>query len=57
MDREEQRSRLFEVQKAFNAVALEALANGAEVGDLLRSSVELQCDLALSKQNFLLMFV
>ncbi|XP_047019975.1 protein qui-1 isoform X2 [Helicoverpa zea] len=47
MDREEQRSRLFEVQKAFNATALEASANGLEVSDLLRSPVELQCELAL----------
>lgn len=47
LDREEQRSRLFEIQKAFNATALEALANGVEVSDLLRSPVELQCELAL----------
>ncbi|KAH9645257.1 hypothetical protein HF086_000420 [Spodoptera exigua] len=48
MDREEQRNRLFEVQKAFNTIALEALANGADVTNLLRSPVELQCELALN---------
>ncbi|XP_075970830.1 protein qui-1 [Anticarsia gemmatalis] len=47
LDREEQRNRLVEVQKAFNATALEALGSGTDVADLLKSPVELQCELAL----------
>ncbi|XP_028158797.1 NACHT domain- and WD repeat-containing protein 1 [Ostrinia furnacalis] len=47
LEREEQRSRLAEVQKAFNSLALEALAEDVDVADLLRSPVELQCELAL----------
>lgn len=52
MEREEQRSRLSEVQKAFNSLALEAHSNGVDVTDLLRSPVEIQCDLALGKFYF-----
>lgn len=54
LDREEQRGRLTEVQKAFNALALEALAGGADVANLLRSPVELQCELALGEKRDLL---
>ncbi|GBP59807.1 NACHT and WD repeat domain-containing protein 2 [Eumeta japonica] len=45
--RDEQRQRLSEVQKAFNSCALNALSEGCDVGDLLRSPVEIQCELAL----------
>ncbi|XP_063361352.1 protein qui-1 [Cydia amplana] len=47
VDREEQRGRLAEVQKAFNSLVLEAHAGGADVTHLLRSPVEIQCELAL----------
>ncbi|KAJ2938260.1 hypothetical protein O0L34_g17601 [Tuta absoluta] len=46
-ERDEQRKRLAEVQTAFNALALEALPGNASITDLLRSPVELQCELAL----------
>ncbi|GBP96112.1 hypothetical protein EVAR_30355_1 [Eumeta japonica] len=47
VERDEQRQRLSEVQKAFNSCALNALSEGCDVGDLLRSPVEIQCELAL----------
>ncbi|KAL0840162.1 hypothetical protein ABMA28_015455 [Loxostege sticticalis] len=47
LEREEQRNRLSEVQKAFNSLALEAHAEGTDVSELLKSPVELQCELAL----------
>ncbi|CAG4977394.1 unnamed protein product [Colias eurytheme] len=47
LDREEERKRLCTVQKAFNTLALEAYDAGANVADLLRSPVEIQCELAL----------
>ncbi|XP_012550806.2 protein qui-1 isoform X2 [Bombyx mori] len=47
LERDEQRSRLAEVQKAFNAVILEAISRGVDVSNLLRSPVEAQCELAL----------
>ncbi|XP_045764510.1 protein qui-1 isoform X1 [Maniola jurtina] len=47
LDRDEQRKRLSIVQKVFNTLALEALEKGADVTNLLRSPVEIQCDTAL----------
>ncbi|XP_037299409.1 uncharacterized protein LOC115450836 [Manduca sexta] len=47
LERGEQRNRLSEVQKAFNTIALEAASRGVDVTDLLRSPLEIQCELAL----------
>ncbi|XP_026328462.1 uncharacterized protein LOC113236548 [Hyposmocoma kahamanoa] len=47
VERKDQRSRLSEVQKAFNALATEALQVNANVSSLLKSPVEHQCELAL----------
>ncbi|XP_060801152.1 protein qui-1 [Amyelois transitella] len=46
-EREEQRSRLSDIQKAFNTLVLDAIERGVEASDLLRSPVEIQCELAL----------
>ncbi|KAG7299948.1 hypothetical protein JYU34_016974 [Plutella xylostella] len=46
-DRTEQRRRLSEVQDAFTAAALDAMARGVDVTGLLKSPVEIQCELAL----------
>ncbi|XP_052750430.1 protein qui-1 [Galleria mellonella] len=51
LERDAERSRLGEVQKVFNTLTLEALDNGADVADLLRSPVEYQCELALELLN------
>ncbi|XP_053602365.1 protein qui-1 [Plodia interpunctella] len=47
LEREEQRSRLSEVQKAFTTLVLDAIERGVEASDLLKSAVELQCESAL----------
>ncbi|XP_050669310.1 protein qui-1 isoform X2 [Leptidea sinapis] len=47
LEREEERKRLSAVQKAFNNVVLEAYEGGASIAHLLRSPVEIQCELAL----------
>ncbi|XP_049866312.1 protein qui-1 [Pectinophora gossypiella] len=47
VEREEQRKKLSEVQKAFNTLALAALPGNADIANLLRSPVEVQCELAL----------
>ncbi|XP_041976047.1 NACHT domain- and WD repeat-containing protein 1 [Aricia agestis] len=47
LERDEQRKRLTGAQRAFNNLALEALERGSDVADLLRSPVEIQCELAL----------
>ncbi|XP_048484798.1 protein qui-1 [Plutella xylostella] len=46
-DRTEQRRSLSEVQDAFTAAALDAMARGVDVAGLLKSPVEIQCELAL----------
>ncbi|CAF4897935.1 unnamed protein product [Pieris macdunnoughi] len=51
MEREEERQRLSTVQKAFNTLVLEAHDSGLDVADLLRSPVEIQCELALELLN------
>lgn len=48
-DRTEQRRSLSEVQDAFTAAALDAMARGVDVAGLLKSPVELQCELALGE--------
>ncbi|XP_045534151.1 protein qui-1 [Papilio machaon] len=47
LEREDQRSRLSAIEKAFKALALEALGEKDGIADLLRSSTEIQCELAL----------
>lgn len=56
LEREEQRKRLATVQKVFNTLALEALEGGASVGELLRSSVEIQCETALGKSLYIVLY-
>ncbi|KAL4710411.1 hypothetical protein ACJJTC_008813, partial [Scirpophaga incertulas] len=49
LEREGQRDRLCEVQKAFSSLVLEALEHGADVAELLQSPVELQCYITCSE--------
>lgn len=53
LERKDQRGRLSEVQKAFNALVLEALQVNSNVSSLLKSPLEHQCELALGKETFI----
>ncbi|CAH2266800.1 jg7983 [Pararge aegeria aegeria] len=47
LERDDQRKKLLTVQKVFNTLALEALEGGADVAELLRSPLEIQCETAI----------